>query len=393
MMSELRIAARVRNADLLAGVKSAAATYRARLIHWTDALGVDASLREADLVILEAANSNSAVDEFHAAKGVCPKAEIIVFAPPASTPEDVRRLFRVGARDVLSLPVAAEQLMSALGDALGPGPMGDSNGFVLAIAKAAGGVGATTIAVNLAGHFANPPRGKRGDRLDPIRVALLDFDVQFGGAALALDVAPRKDVSEILRAPKRLDAHFLDGVLERHRSGVRVLAAPQNIIPLDAIESGVATSIINVAASTHDLVIVELPMSMTDWTGSVLRRADQILLVSSVAVRSVAGARRLLDAAAELNVDQSHWSLVFNRLNSVLDGNDIIDQAKRALGASVIGALGEDAAVRVAGDRGRMIWETAPNTRFAKDMRPLCVEVTQMIEARAYPHAQRSPVR
>jgi pilus assembly protein CpaE len=155
----------------------------------------------------------------------------------------------------------------------------------------------------------------------------------------------------------------------------------------------VATSIINVAASTHDIVIVELPMAMTDWTGSVLRRADHVLLVSSVAVRSIAGARRILDAAADQNVDQSRWSLAFNRLNSVLDGNDIIDQAKRALGAPVIGALGEDPAVRVAGDRGRLIWETAPNTRFAKDMRPLCVEITQMLEARAYPHAQRLPVR
>lgn len=392
-MHELRIAARVRDADLLAGVKSAAATYRARLIQWTDALSADPNLQEVDLVVLEAVNSNSAVEEFNIAKGACPKAEVIMFAPPAATPEDVRRLFRAGARDVLGLPIAQDQLMSAMGDAIGPGPMGDSNGFVLGVVKSAGGVGATTLAVNIAGHFANPPRGKRSDRLDPLRVALIDFDVQFGAAALALDISPRKDLTEILRAPKRLDAHFLDGVLERHRSGIRLLAAPQTAIPLDAVDSAVATSVINVAASTHDVVIVELPMAMTDWTGSLLRRADHLLLVSSVAVRSVAGARRTLDAAADLNVDSSRWSLAFNRLNSVLDGNDIIDQAKRALGAPVIGALGEDAAVRVAGDRGRMIWETAPNTRFAKDMRPLCVDITQMLEARVYPHTQRLPVR
>lgn len=392
-MSELRIAARVRDPDLLAGVKTAAATYRARLIHWTDALGGDPHLQEADLVVLEPANSNAAVEELNSVKGACPRAEIIIFAPAASTPDDVRRLFRAGAKDVLGLPVAQDQLMSALGEALGPGPMGDSNGFVLAVAKAAGGVGATTIAVNLAGHFANPPRGKRGDRPAPLRVALLDLDVQFGASALTLDIQPRKDVTEILRSPKRLDAHFLDGVLERHRSGVRVLAAPPTAIPLDAIDSGVATSIVNVAASTHDLVIVELPMSMTDWTGALLRRADHILLASTAAVRGIAGARRLLDAAADLNVELSHWSMCFNRLNSLLDGKDIIDQAKRALGVPALGALPEDAAVRVAGDRGRMIWETAPNTRFAKDMRPLCAEIAQMLEARALPHSQRLPAR
>lgn len=388
-MNELRIAARVRDPDLLAGVKAAATTYRARLIHLADTHGFDAQLHEADLVVLEAANSNSAMDDFHSAKGACPRAEIIIFASAATTHDDVRRLFRAGARDVLGLPVAQEQLMSALGEALGPGPSGDSNGFVLAVAKSAGGVGATTLAVNLAGHFANPPRGKRGERAEPLRVALLDLDVQFGAAALALDITPRKEITEILRSPNRLDSHFLDGVLERHRSGVRLLAAPQTVIPLDAIDSTIATSIVNVAASTNDLVIVELPMAMTDWTGALLARADHVALVSSVAVRSIAGARRILDAATDLNVDHSHFSLAFNRLNSALNGKDIIDQAKRALGAPVLGAIGEDPAVRAACDRGRLIWDAAPSSRFAKDMGPVCAEVTQMLETRALSNAQR----
>src|SRR5262245_23085751 len=270
------------------------------------------------------------MQEFQAAKRECPNAEIIVFAPPAATPEEVRRLFRAGARDVLGMPIGHEQLISALREAIGPGPMGESKGFVLAMAKSAGGVGATTMAVNIAGHFANPPRDKRGEAVEPLKVAILDFDVQYGAAALALDLAPRKDLTEILRTPKRLDAHFLDGVLERHRSGVRLLAAPQSVVPLEALDGDVATSIVNVAASVYDLVIVELPHAMTDWSGALLRRADRVLLASSAAVRGVAGARRLLDAAAALDVDIKRWSLAFNRLNSALDSADIIDQAKRA---------------------------------------------------------------
>lgn len=389
---ERRIAARVRDPDLLAGVKNAAATYRARLIQWNDAANADGSLRDADLVVLEAANSN-VVDDLHSAKATCPRAEIIVLAAPSSTPDDVRRLFRAGARDVLGHPVAHDQILSALGEALGSGPIGDANGFVLAIAKSAGGVGATTLAANLAGHFANPPQGKRGESFAPLRVALIDLDVQFGAAALALDITPRKNITEILRAPKRLDAHFLDGVLERHRSGVNLLAAPPTVTPIDAIESTSVLSILNVAASTHDIVIVDLPMTMSDWTGAVLRRADHALLVSSPAVRSIAGARRLLDAASALNVEHAKWSLAFNRVNSALDGKDIVNQAKRALGAPVAGIVAEDQAAREAGDRGRMIWDTAPNARFAKDLRPLCAAITLMIEARTNSNAQRQPVR
>jgi pilus assembly protein CpaE len=387
-MSETRIIARVRDTELLAGVKAAAATYHARLTHWTDALISAAELADANLVVLEAANSNATMHDFQVAKESCPKAEIVVLATAHTTAEDVRRLFRAGAKDVLASPLVHDQLMSALGEAIGPGQTGDAKGLVIGVVKSAGGVGATTLAVNIAGHFANPPRTKRGDRLDAMKVALLDFDVQFGDAALAMDIVARKTLVDILRAPKRLDSHFLDGVLERHRSGVNVLSAPPGMTPLEAVDGDVATAIVNIAASSHDVVIIELPMAWTDWVGTLLRRADHLLLVSSAAVRGVAGARRVLDAAAELNVASSRWSLAFNRLNSVLDGNDIIDQARRALGQPVIGSLGEDPAVRVAGDRGRMIWETAPNARFAKDMRPLCAEIMQLLEQKQYPNAK-----
>lgn len=392
-MSEPHIVARVRSADLLSGIKAAAATYRARLAHWTDAPISPSELAYADLVVLEATDSAVVLDDFHAARDACPKAEFVVLAAPSTTPEEVRRLFRAGARDVLAAPLAEDQLISAIGEAIGPRQSGQGDGLVVAVVKAAGGVGATTLAVNLAGYFANPPRGKRGDQPGALKVALLDFDVQFGDVALALDIAPRKTVAEILRAPKRLDAHFLDGVMERHRSGARVLAAPTAIAPLDAIDSDVATSIVNVAASSHDIVILELPMAWSDWTGALMRRADRLLLVSSAAVRGVAGARRVLDAANELNVSATLWSLVFNRLHGVLDGKDIVDQARRALDQPVIGALAEDPAVRAAADRGRMIWEAAPNTRFAKDMRPLCADIARMIQEKRHPRSQSAMQR
>jgi pilus assembly protein CpaE len=224
-------------------------------------------------------------------------------------------------------------------------------------------------------------------------VAVLDLDLQLGDAALAMDIQPRKDLTEILRTPKRLDSHFLDALMERHRSGVHILCAPSKVVPLDALEANLALSMVDVAASTYDLVVLELPTAWTDWTGTLLRRADHLMMVSTAAVRGVAGARRVLDAATEMNVEPGRWSIAFNRLNSVLDGNDIVDQARRALGATVIGSMCEDPAVRVASDRGRMIWETAPNTRFAKELRPLCSEITQLIEGKQYPRAQRQIVR
>jgi pilus assembly protein CpaE len=390
-MGELRIAARVRNSEVLASVKAAAATYRAHLIQWNDAFSADSNLKGADLVVLEAANSNTALHELQAAKEACPKAEIVVLAGAATSPEDMRRLFRAGARDVLGLPIAHDQLMSVLAEAIGPGRMSDNGAQVLGVIKASGGVGATTLAVNIAGYFANPPRIKKTDAQAPIKVAVLDFDLQFGSVALAMDLNPRKTIADILRTPKRLDSLFLDSVLERHRSCVNVLAAPPGLTPLDAMDGDIATSIVNVAAASHDLVIIEHPTGLTDWSGVLLRRADHLLLVSSPTVRSVSGARRILDAAADLKVEPSCWAMAFNRLASVLDGKDAIDQARRALNTSVLGALNEDESVQDAGERGRLIWDHAPNSRFTKDLRAMCGAINEKLVATSPP--QRLPVR
>jgi MinD-like ATPase involved in chromosome partitioning or flagellar assembly len=94
-----------------------------------------------------------------------------------------------------------------------------------------------------------------------------------------------------------------------------------------------------------------------------------------------------------MGVDAAGWSIVFNRLTSVLDGRDIIDQTRRSLGATVIGALSEDEAVRAAGDRGRLIWDAAPNARFAKELRQICSQTAQMIDNKRRSFAQRHPAR
>jgi pilus assembly protein CpaE len=392
-MTEARIAARLENANLLAGVKAAAAASRARLVHWTGPIANDSNLKDSNVVVLETTRPEFAVQELQTAKKSCPNAQFIVLASEGVTPEDVRRLFRAGARDVLSAPVTQDQILSALAEAIGPEQRGDARGVVIGVVKASGGVGATTLAVNLAGYFANPPHGKKEIRPDPLKVALLDFDLQFGDAALALDIIPRKDVTEIMRTPKRFDAHFLDGVVERHRSGAHLLSAPPTIIPLDAMDPSVALSIVDVAANSYEVVVMQFPTAWADWTGALLRRADHVLLVSSATVRGVAGARRILDAAAEMGMDVASWSLVFSRLTNTIDGKDMIDQARRSLGAAVIGSLSEDAAVQAACDRGRLIWETAPTSRFARELRQICDRTAHMIANKRRSHALQQPSR
>lgn len=388
-MTETRIAARLENAALLAGVKAAAAATRARLVHWTGPIANDSTLSDSNIVLLETTGPALAVQELLQARDACPDAQFIVLIGGGASPEEVRRLFRAGARDVLTAPITQDQIMSALAEAIGPDDGGPQRGYVIAVAKSSGGAGATTVATNMAGYFSAPPFNKKEPRA-PLRTALIDFDIQFGDAGLFLDLAPRKDLTEILRTPKRFDAHFLDGLIERHRTGLHLLGAPASMLPLDAVDSQVALSIVEVAATAYDLVVCELPAAWTDWTWALLRRADRIALVSTPTVRGVAGARRILDAAGAMKVEADRWRLAFNRVNGALDGKDMVDQARRSLDAEVIACLSEDSAMRDAGERGRLIWEAAPNTRCAKDLKQLCGQIELLRAGDRRSSAQRA---
>lgn len=377
-MNERRIVARVQDADLLAGLKAGATVYRARFTQ------VNAMPQQrtdsADLVVLEAANDMSkTLAEMEAAKGAFPGARLLAIARGDTRPDDVRRLFRSGAADVLSSPVTQDQLLAAMSETLGASANGGARGAVVAVVKAAGGVGASSIAANLGGFLASPVL-KKGEQMAPQQVALLDFDIQFGQQALALDIRPRSSVTEILKNPRRLDSHFLDGVLEKHRSGMRLLPAPPAMVPLDAMEAAVAVNIVETAAQMSELVIIDMPGALTDWTGAIMRRADHLVLVATPTIRGVAGARRMLDSAGMLDVEASKWSLVFNRSHSLLDSKDVVDRARTALKTPVFATLSEDAAAREANDRGKLIWESAPSSRFAKDMRSLVTEIERLRE-------------
>lgn len=387
-MNERRIVARVQDAEVVAGLKAGAAAYRARFIQLTGIPGHKSD--GAELFVLEAAaDIGATLAEMEAAKAAFPGVRLIIVARSETRPEDVRRLFRSGVADVLSPPVSQEQLLGAMSEALGAAANGGAQGAVVAFVKAAGGVGATSLAANIGGFFASPS-ARRGEQLKSRQTALLDFELQFGDAGLALDIRPRGTITEILRNPKRLDAHFLEGLLEKHRSGLKLLAAPSTMVPLDAMDAATALRIVETAAQQLELVLVDMPAAFTDWSSAILRRADHLIMVANPSVRGVAGARRVLDAAASLNVDIGRWSLVFNRAHGLLETRDVIDQARSALKVPVLAAVAEDAAAREANDRGRLIWDAAAGSRFAKDIRGMIAGLERVLD-HAHPEEIRRP--
>jgi len=195
----------------------------------------------------------------------------------------VRSLVRCGAHDVVPLPLNIEDLEASLApvaDELSNrhSAVGTANAKVVSVIKSVGGVGATAMVSQLAIRFAaNEAAHGRG-------ACLIDLDVQFGDVAFQLGLQPKLSLADLLEAGARLDGSLVRATTTEHQSGLRVIAAPPEMMPLEGISSEHLTQIVDLATREFGTVFVDLPTNWTNWSLSLVARSDLVLLVTELSV-------------------------------------------------------------------------------------------------------------
>ena len=224
----------------------------------------------------------------------------------------VRALVRAGAHDVVPLPLDPEELETALDPirrmvaAQGPRARAGHQKIVTVI-KSEGGIGATALLGQLAVRFA--AREVAAGR----EACLIDLDVQFGNAALQLGLQPALTFNDLVEAGKRLDGDLLRSIAVRHGSGLNVISAPKDIMPLEALTSDQLLAIMDTAVAEFGTVFVDLPTNWTNWSLSLLARSDLVLLVTELSVPSLHRARRQLDLLINQDMGNLDVRIVINR--------------------------------------------------------------------------------
>lgn len=332
----------------------------------------------AAVVILEVdARSNGATTVVRRLAGAVREGRLIVAARDAQG-DQVRALFRAGAADVLTGPFTQALLLASLSELLQDEPaFAQAEGQVISVLKACGGAGATTLALNLAALCA---KGDEKRKRPPRSSAVLDLDIQFGDCDLALDLQPRTTVVDLLQESERVDPRFLESVMCEHASGLKLLAAPPSVTPLDALGADFAVEIVDHAARTFQRVFVDLPGAWTDWTFPVLSRSDLILVVTAPTVAGAVRARRTLEALVAAGV-QTPVFLALNQLHGLLEAFDKPARIGRNLQIPVDAGLRFDPAAVKAADRGQLPVEAFPNAPFAKDLRACAAKLEGRLEA------------
>ena len=287
------------------------------------------------------------------------------YEPPLAL---VRALVRAGAHDVVPLPLDVADLETSLlpiRDQMkrNTSSAQSANGKMVCVIKSVGGIGATALLTQLAIKAAeNEHRAGR-------EVCLLDLDLQFGNAAFQLGLRPSLTFFDLIEAGARLDGELLRATTTGHSSGLKVVAAPSTLIPLESVTSEQLIEIVEIAKREFGTVFVDLPASWTNWSLSLLAQADLVLLVTELSVSGLHRARRQLDLLREQDLAAVDLRVVVNRFEKGLLRTVRPADVHKALGRDIAYTItNEPAVMHPAIERGVPISDIKRKSAVGRDI-------------------------
>jgi pilus assembly protein CpaE len=217
-----------------------------------------------------------------------------------------RDLLHAGVTDYIVKPLTPQLIARALNQRTGTretSPIQKKLGNMTALIGARGGVGTTTLAVNLAWHLAN-----RHSR----RVALVDLDLQNGDCALALNIKPTPGMREALVSPTRIDSTLLERVMTPVGHHLFVLSSEEPLSDDLEITAEAVGTLVGALREQFHYIIVDVPRIPTAPYRQALDTADFRIIVGDQTLRSVRDIVRLRDSLGEGDGKQRN-GFVLNR--------------------------------------------------------------------------------
>jgi pilus assembly protein CpaE len=256
----------------------------------------------------------------------------VIATGPAADASLIVRAMRTGVHEFLISPTAPEELAGAV-ERLTRRMVSDSaRGDLIAVYSGKGGLGTTSIAVNVAQAFAN---------LRPqARVALADFVVQGGDVRVFLDLKPAYDLSHLVAKGKEVDGELLNSILSPVPSGIWALPTSENPEPEELFDAPAIASILELLRANFSMTVVDCEHYLSDRTLTVLDAADRILLVTELSVASLRSMQRTLGLCRRLGYSDNKLCVIVNRYQS----GDVLPlkDAEELLGWPVFWSLPND---------------------------------------------------
>jgi pilus assembly protein CpaE len=246
----------------------------------------------------------------------------------------ILQALRNGAKEFLTVPVVLEDLLKALARLQRGRPNGEKgNGaespakmesVVIAVLGSRGGVGCTSIAVNLGATLAQDPAHN---------AALIDLDLALGDADVALELTADYTLADVALNIERLDLQFLRRSLSKHASGLSLLPHPVQMEDAALIREDHLQRVIGLLRASYTHLVLDLSKSFSPTDVTALRMADLILLVAQLDLSSLRNVVRMLATLGNEDSLASKVQIVFNRVGS--DTDISLKKAEETIGKPV----------------------------------------------------------
>jgi pilus assembly protein CpaE len=277
------------------------------------------------VVIVLDSDPEQAVAAIRNVKAGAPRVTVLA-ASRSRDGEMILRALRAGASEFLTLPLEPEEARIAIARLLpAEAPAADGKGKMITIIGSAGGVGCTTLAVNLSCAIAKAPDAS---------VALVDLDLLLGGVDTLLDVMPELTIADLVTDIDRYDEALLKRAMTRHESGVYVLPAPSAMEDVSRVSPDGLRRLLNVLSQTFQHVIIDASKGYQETDFVALEVSDTVLLVTQLDVCGLRNGARLMQLFRQIDGLAERVRVVVNRV-----GSDIttigLKKAEESLGAPI----------------------------------------------------------
>ena len=292
----------------------------------------------------------------------CPKCSVVALSG-SNDGNLILKAIRAGAREFLTQPVQIEDLLVAL-DRIreqfhGGSSSSSSGSMVITIAGATGGVGSTSVAVNLACYLARDPSRS---------VAVVDLDLTLGDADVLLDTIPEYTLVDVAQNAARLDFTLLKKSLTKHSSGVFLLPRPTNLHDVDLVTPEDLQRVLGLLKATFTHLVIDTSKSFSPLDRVALDAATHVLLISQLDLPCLRNVVRLMSSFREIDNLEQKVKILVNRAG-LNQGQISLKKAQETLGREIFWQLPNDYQSMVAArNNGVPLMESCPKSPLAQSM-------------------------
>ena len=280
-----------------------------------------------------------------------------------------RELLRRGISDYLISPVGALDIVRSI-CGLFSAPDAKPLGRIIAVVGAKGGVGASTIAHNVAWAIA------RDLQLDTV---ICDLDLAFGTAGLDFNQDPPQGIADAVFSPDRVDNAFIDRLLSKCTDNLSLLAAPATLDRFYDFSTEAFDSIYDSLRATVPCVVLDVPHQWTSWVRRSVVGADDILIVAGPDLANLRNAKNLLDLLRAARPNDGRPSYCLNQVGVPKRPEIKAADFAKALDVDPVAVIPfEPQIFGTAANNGQMIAELSSSHRAAE----MFVKIAQSITGR-----------